>query len=161
MGRIWCRSAKGPGLAVHEQFCTVIDKDGLIRHEFTSNGPSQSWLTDITEHRTVEGKLSLCAIRDVFRNKIFGYSINSRMESSLAVGALEDAVATRDDVTGSMVHSNRGSQFRNQKLPRALAHHRLIRIDRSSRLPQRQHRQGKLLQPVTEEHPHPPLPDHP
>ena len=87
--------------------------------------------------------------------------IESRITSSLAVGALEDAVATRDDVTGSMVHSDRGSQFRNQKLPHALAHHRLIRIDRSSRLPQRQHRQGKLLQPVTEEHPHPPLPDHP
>ena len=38
--------------------------------------PNQLWLTDITEHRTDEGKLYLCAIKDVFSNRIVGYSID-------------------------------------------------------------------------------------
>ena len=43
------------------------------------------WLTDITEHPTGEGKLYLCAVKDVFSNRIVGYSIDTRMKSSLAV----------------------------------------------------------------------------
>ena len=69
------------------------DENGRVRHEFTADAPNQLWLTDITEHRTAEGKLYLCAIKDVFANKIVGYSIDSRMKSSLAVRALENAVA--------------------------------------------------------------------
>ena len=30
------------------------------------------WLADITEHPTGEGKLYLCAIKDVFSNRIVG-----------------------------------------------------------------------------------------
>ena len=39
--------------------------------------PNQLWLADITEHRTGEGKLYLCAIKDVLSNRIVGYSIDS------------------------------------------------------------------------------------
>ena len=53
------------------------------------------WLTDITEHWTGEGKLYLCAIKDVWSNRIVGYSIDSRMKSRLAVAALDNAVARR------------------------------------------------------------------
>jgi transposase InsO family protein len=49
-------------------------------------------LTDITEHATGEGKLYLCAIKDVYSNRIVGYSIDSRMKASLAVSALNHAV---------------------------------------------------------------------
>ena len=52
-------------------------------------------LTDITEHRTDEGKLDLCAVKDLNSNRIVGYSIDSRMEASLAVSALRNAVALR------------------------------------------------------------------
>ncbi len=84
--------------------------DDLVRRDFTATGPNQLWLTDITEHRTAEGKLYLCAIKDVFGNKIVGYSISDRMRSSLAVNALNNAVTMRGDVAGCVVHSDRGSQ---------------------------------------------------
>ena len=120
------RNGRKPGPAVHDDLCTVTDEDGRIRHEFTADSPNQLWLTDITEHRTAEGKLYLCAIKDVFGNKIVGYSIDSRMKSILAVRALENAVAMRGDVVGCVVHSDRGSQFRSRKFLRALARHRLV-----------------------------------
>ncbi|GAB3453706.1 hypothetical protein GCM10027436_54730 [Actinophytocola sediminis] len=74
-----------------------------------------------TEHRTTEGKLYLCAVKDVCSNRIVGYSIDSRMKSRLAVTALINAVARRDEITGCVVHTDRGSQFRSRKFVRALA----------------------------------------
>ena len=121
------RNGKKPGPAVHDDLCTVTDANGRTRHEFTADGPNQLWLTDITEHRTTtEGKLYLCAVKDVFSNRIVGYSIDSRMKSSLAVNALNNAVAMRGNVAGCVVHSDRGSQFRSRKFLRALTAHRMV-----------------------------------
>ena len=108
---------KQPGPPVH---------DDLVGRDFTAVGPNELWLTDITEHKTGEGKLYLCAIKDVFANRIVGYSVDTRMKSRLAVRALENAVARRDDVAGCIVHSDRGSQFRSRKFLRALARHGLV-----------------------------------
>ena len=120
------KNGKKPGPAVHDDLCTVTDEHGRTRHEFAADGPNQLWLTDITEHKTAEGKLYLCAIKDVFGNKIVGYSIDSRMKSSLAVNALNNAVAMRGDIVGCVVHSDRGSQFRSRKFLRALTAHRMV-----------------------------------
>ena len=73
------------------------------------------WLTDITEHPTGEGKLYGCAIKDVFSNRIVGYSIADRMTAELAVGALRSAVARRQPQGTVVVHSDRGGQFRSRK----------------------------------------------
>ena len=75
---------------------------------------------------TGEGKLYVCAFKDVWSNRIVGYSIDSRMKSRLAVAALNNAVARRGHVAGCVVHTDRGSQFRSRKFVRALAHHRMV-----------------------------------
>ncbi len=80
--------------------------DDLVERDFTADGPNQLWLSDITEHRTSEGKLYLCAIKDVFSNRIVGYSIDSRMKSWLATTALSSAVARRGEVAGCILHSD-------------------------------------------------------
>ncbi len=100
--------------------------DDLVRRDFTAGAANQLWLGDITEHRTLEGKLYLCAIKDVFSNRIVGYSIDSRMKSRIAVNALNNAVARRGDVAGCVVHTDRGSQFRSRKHVRALARHSMV-----------------------------------
>jgi putative transposase len=106
-----------PGPPVH---------DDLVRRNFTATAPNQLWLADITEHRTNEGKLYLCAIKDVYSNRIVGYSIDSRMKSRLAVAALENAVARRGEVAGCVVHTDRGSQFRSRRFVRALGRHAMV-----------------------------------
>ncbi len=67
----------------------------------------------------------MCAIKDEWSNRIVGYSISDRMKSRIAVDALAMAVARRGDVTGCIVHSDRGSQFRSRKFLAALRHHQL------------------------------------
>ena len=76
--------------------------DDLVNRNFTAGGPNQLWLVDITEHHTWEGKLYLCAVKDVFSRRIVGYSIADRMKARIAVDALNNAVARRGDVTGSV-----------------------------------------------------------
>jgi len=106
MQRIWSVFAKKRGLSrrsgppVH---------DDLVQRQFTAIKPDALWLTDITEHQTGEGKLYLCAIKDVHSNRIVGYSIDARMKAGLAVAALRNAIALRAPA-GTVVHSDRGSQ---------------------------------------------------
>nr|WP_180989551.1 IS3 family transposase [Streptomyces cahuitamycinicus] len=99
--------------------------DDLVRRNFTADGPNRLWLTDITEHATGEGKLYLCAVKDVYSSRIVGYSIDARMKSRLAVAALESAVARRSPAAGCIVHSDRGSQFRSRKVAAVLTRHGL------------------------------------
>ena len=67
-----------------------------------------------TEHPTSEGKLYACLIKDLFSNRIVGYSIGARMTKHLAINALRAALARRRFVGTVIVHSDRGSQFRSR-----------------------------------------------
>jgi putative transposase len=114
--KIWSVFAKKKGLTrragppVH---------DDLVQKVFTADTANQLWLTDITEHPTAEGKLYLCAIKDMHSGRIVGYSIDTRMTASLAVSALRNAIALRKPA-GTIVHSDRGSQFRSRKFVNTL-----------------------------------------
>ena len=103
-----------PGPAVH---------DDLVQREFAAAVPNELWLSDITEHWTSEGKLYLCAVKDMWSKRIVGYSIDAHMTSALAVTALNNAVLRRGDVSGCVLHTDRGSQFRSRKIRRALTVH--------------------------------------
>ncbi|GAA2748112.1 hypothetical protein GCM10009868_40140 [Terrabacter aerolatus] len=111
------KNGKKPGPPVH---------DDLVKRDFTAAAANRLWLSDITEHRTGEGKLYLCAIKDVYSNRIVGYSISDRMKSRLAVDALASAIARRGQVVGCILHTDRGSQFRSRKFVRALHRHAMV-----------------------------------
>jgi len=98
-------AGKRPGPAVH---------DDLVQRNFTAPAPDLVWLTDITEHRTAEGKLYACAIKDVCSNRIVGYATSDRMTADLATSALRQAVARRRPTGTVVVHSDRGGQFRSR-----------------------------------------------
>lgn len=83
--------------------------DDLVARQFTAAGPDRTWLTGITEHPTAEGKLYLCAFKDVYSGRIAGYSMDSRMTAQLAVSALRNAIALREPAGRLVVHSDRGS----------------------------------------------------
>jgi putative transposase len=120
--RIWWVHAKKrrlhrkPGPPVH---------DDLVERQFKTERPDRLWLTDLTEHPTGEGRLYLCAVKDVCSNRIVGYSMADRMTSQLAVDALANAVALRRPAAGTVVHSEPG-QFRSHAYVRALRDHRLL-----------------------------------
>jgi transposase InsO family protein len=99
--------------------------DDLVERNFTATRPNQLWLTDITEHRTSEGKLYCCCVKDVFSNRIVGYAADEQMKASLAVRALRNAINLRSP-QGTIVHSDRGSQFRSKSFVRVLKNNGLM-----------------------------------
>ena len=109
-----------PGPPVH---------DDLVQRQFSSvTEVNTVWFTDITEHHTREGKLYCCAIKDACSRRIVGYAIDTRMKASLAVRALDNAVANRSrdgaEVVGCVVHSDYAEVFvkpRNLVLARSAA----------------------------------------
>ena len=133
--RIWSLHSKKRGLnrkagpPVHDDLLAVPGGG----RDFTAAAPNLKWLTDMppqaggtpSEHRTDEGKLYLCAIKDCHSNRIVGYSIDSRMKAELAVSALRNAIGLRHPA-GTIVHSDRGSQFRSRAFTRTLANNGLI-----------------------------------
>jgi putative transposase len=99
--------------------------DDLVERDFTAERPNELWLTDITEHWTAEGKLYCCAIKDVYSNRIVGYSLDARMTAELAVCALRNAIRLRQPDGTTVIHSDRGSQFRSKAFVRTLKHNGL------------------------------------
>lgn len=135
---IWASESRVHRLCRQQQLWSVFAKkrglsrragppvhDDLVDRDFTADAVNVTWLTDITEHPTSEGKLYVCAIKDVWSTRIVGYSIGSRMTAELAVSALSNAVALRSPA-GTVVHSDRGSQFRSTKFVTALKNHQLL-----------------------------------
>ena len=104
------RSGKKPGPPVH---------DDLVERDFTAGSINERWVGDITEHWTGEGRLYLCTFKDLWSNRIVGYSISDRMTADLAVVALRNA-GLRRDCAGVIVHTDRGSQFRSRAFVSAL-----------------------------------------
>lgn len=103
-------TSRKPGPPVH---------DDLVGRDFTAGQPDATWLTDITEHPTDEGTLYLCAVKDCWNSRIVGYAIRPRMTAELASSALRNAIARRSPA-GTIVHSDRGSQFRSGSFLTAL-----------------------------------------
>lgn len=99
--------------------------DDLVRRDFTADGPNQRWLTDITEHHTLEGKLYMCAVKDVWSRRIVGCAIGETMTSQLAVRALRNALVQRGYPKGVIVHSDRGSQFASRAYRQVLTRYGL------------------------------------
>ena len=84
------------------------------------------WVADLTEHRGDEGKLYCCAIKDLWSNRIVGWAIDERMKAGLVAAAIEMAADRRGDVAGCILHSDRGSQFHERQVHRALTRHRMV-----------------------------------
>lgn len=90
--RIWSTTKKG---GRHSKVPGPPVADDLVNQDFSAPAPDRTWLTDITEHPTAQGKLYCCCVKDVFSNRIVGYATGERMTASLATSALRWASAAR------------------------------------------------------------------
>ena len=96
-----------------------------VRHEFAADGPNQSLAH--RHHRTSNGGGKALPLRDQGRvsNRIVGYSIDSRMKSSLAGPRCATRSRSRSPA-GTVCHTDRGGQFRAKRTQRLLAINDLV-----------------------------------
>ena len=62
------------------------------------------WVADITYVRLAEGFVYLAAILDAFSRKVIGWAIADHLEASLAIEALDMALAARNPAPDSLIH---------------------------------------------------------
>lgn len=86
-------------------------QDDLVARQFRVDHPNKLWVTDITEHPTLEGKVYAAVVLDAFSRRVIGLSIADHLRAELVVDALETARWRRRHATGVIVHSDHGSQY--------------------------------------------------
>jgi transposase InsO family protein len=83
----------------------------LVNRDFHRDGPNQLWMTDITEHPTREGKLYCCVVLEAWSRKVVGWSLDRRPTAAMVNAALGMAIDGRQPASGTLIHSDHGSQF--------------------------------------------------
>jgi len=73
-------------------------------------GCDQIWVADITYVRLQEGFVYLAVVLDAFSRKVVGWAVADHLQASLAVQALQRALAERRPAPGLVHHSDRGTQ---------------------------------------------------
>jgi transposase InsO family protein len=72
----------------------------------------QLWVADITYVRLSEAFVYLAVILDVYSRKVVGWAMADHLRASLAIDALDMALANRRVIPGGLVHhSDRGIQY--------------------------------------------------
>lgn len=73
---------------------------------------NQLWVADITYVRLAEEFVYLAVVLDAFSRRVVGWALESHLQASLALGALEMALSRREVLPGGLVHhSDRGVQY--------------------------------------------------
>ena len=73
---------------------------------------NQLWVADITYIRLDEAFVYLAVILDAFSRKVVGWALDNHLKASLAIEALNMALASRTVVSGTLIHhSDRGVQY--------------------------------------------------
>ncbi len=81
-----------------------------MNRDFARTEPNRLWLTDITEHRTREGKVYCAVVLDAFSRRVVGWAIDSSQTANLVVNALGMAIENRQ-AEGVVIHSDHGTQY--------------------------------------------------
>ncbi len=106
------RGVGGPGVRKqHRVGRHAAPAPDLIRRDFTAQAADQRWVADITEFQTLEGKLHLAAIVDLYSNRVVGWAMSDRRTAELCVDALVMAIRRRRPSSGVIHHADHGSQY--------------------------------------------------
>lgn len=92
--------------------------------------PDEVWVTDITYIPTRGGWLYLAAVMDLHSRRILGWATADHLRTELVTDALQRARSTRTgrDLSGTILHSDRGTQYTSADCRRTL---RLLRMTQS------------------------------
>lgn len=98
----------------------------VLQRNFTAPAPNKVWVGDITYIWTREGWTYLAALLDLHSRRVVGWSMDSRLDRSLALDALGMALKTRRPEPGLVHHSDRGVQYASAEYRRQLRRHGMV-----------------------------------
>jgi putative transposase len=74
-------------------------------------GINEAWMADLTYVHLPHGFCYLAALLDGFSRRVVGWCLSERLDATLTLAALEQALAERQPAPGWIHHSDRGVQY--------------------------------------------------
>lgn len=106
------RGVGGPGrTGKRKPGLQVVPAADLLCRDFSAAGPDERWVADLTEFQTLEGKLYLAGIVDLYAGRVVGWAMADRRTAELVVDALVMAIRRRQPAAGVIHHADHGSQY--------------------------------------------------
>lgn len=97
----------------------------LLNRRFYPIRPNLKWVTDLTQFTVGGIKRYLACVIDLYNGAVIGWSVDSNNMTSLAIAAISMA-ARGKDTTGTMIHSDQGSQFNSKEYRSWVTKHGMI-----------------------------------
>ena len=89
----------------------AMKSDDLLKRDFSSDKPLKKAVTDISELKGSDGKAYVSVVFDCFDLMPLGIAIEDNMRASLCCHTIENAQKAYPEITGCIIHSDRGSQY--------------------------------------------------
>src|SRR3954454_17164381 len=77
---------------------------------------NQLWVADLTYIRLQQEFVYMAVVLDAFSRRVVGWALNHSLRSTVALDALQQAIADRKPVPGWVHHSDRGVQYASEEL---------------------------------------------
>lgn len=120
-------------LAVRKRKFLVTTQSGHGRPVFANyarhmkpEAVNQLWVADITYIRLRCEFVYLAVVLDAFSRAVVGWALGRSLQASLAVKALETAIAERNPPPGLVHHSDRGVQYASEDYITVLERHKML-----------------------------------
>ncbi len=88
-----------------------MEKHRILICPLSYDSSKRVWAGDITYLPTREGWLYLAVVIDLASRLVIGWSMKTTIDRSLVIDAMLDAIRRRRTTTGTIFHSDRGSQY--------------------------------------------------
>jgi putative transposase len=98
----------------------------LLARKFTTSGPNQVWVSDITYIGTERGWLYLTVLVDLFSRMAVGWALSASLSADMVLTALYRAIHRRQPAAGLIIHSDRGVQYAGNDFRKALENHQFV-----------------------------------
>ena len=85
--------------------------EDLIKRKFKTSIENDKWCTDVTYLIINKKRAYLSTIIDLKDRKVIAYKISRRNDNKLVIDTLNEAIAKRKDVQGTILHSDHGYQY--------------------------------------------------
>ncbi|WP_324826010.1 IS3 family transposase [Sinanaerobacter sp. ZZT-01] len=101
---------------------SIIEKENILKQDFTATAINQKWCTDITYiHTQKNGWTYLASVMDFYSKKIIGWAFDTTMSAELAVKAINNACLNVKNSEGIILQSDLGTQYTSELFERTLA----------------------------------------
>ena len=95
----------------------------VVARQFEVTAPNQVWVSDLTYLPTQAGFAYLAVILDLYARRVVGWAVSDNLDATVAVTALQRALALRPAPAGLVHHSDRGVHYACADYRAVLAKH--------------------------------------